>query len=58
MSNNQCAECGNTFRSSVAWKSELLTDMVEDLTAEQLVMLIDCLDEAVQIVASDFGIGQ
>jgi hypothetical protein len=58
MSNNQCAECGNTFRSSVSWKSELTTEMVQDLTAEQLAMLIACLDEAVEIVASDFGIGQ
>jgi len=54
----QCTECGNTYRSQVAWKSELPNFMVEDLTPEQLANLIDCLDEAVEIVASDFGVGK
>lgn len=42
----------------IVWKAELTADMVEDLTAEQLSSLIDCLDEAVEIVATDFGVGQ
>ena len=54
----QCAECGNTYRSQVAWKSELTAEMVEDLSPEDLANLMDCLDEAVMIVASDFGVGQ
>ena len=54
----KCAECGNSYRSLIAWKSELPIGMVEDLTPDQLANLIDCLDEAVQIVAMDFGIGQ
>jgi len=54
----QCTECGNTYRSQIVWKSELPNFMVEDLTPEQLANLIDCLDEAVEIVATDFGVGQ
>ena len=52
----QCAECGNTYRSQVAWKAELTNEMVSDLTPEQIQNLSDCLDEAVMIVASDFGV--
>lgn len=43
---------------AVIWKSELTAEMVEDLTPEQIQQLADCLDEAVMIVSSDFGIGQ
>jgi len=43
---------------SVVWKAELTAEMVDDLTPDELANLIDCLDEAVMIVASDFGVGQ
>ena len=56
MALEQCAECGNTYRSQVAWKAELTHEMVSDLTPEQIQQLSDCLDEAVMIVASDFGV--
>ena len=58
MALENCAECGNPFRSQVAWNAYLTNEMVEDLTPEQIGQLIDCLDEAVMIVALDFGIGQ
>lgn len=54
----QCAECGNTYRTQLAWKSELPSFMVEDLTPEQLATLIDALDEAVEAVATEFSVGQ
>jgi len=43
---------------AIIWKSELTAEMVEGLTPEQIQQLADCLDEAVMIVASDFGVGQ
>jgi Spy/CpxP family protein refolding chaperone len=43
---------------SVVWRSEITAEMVSDLTPEQIQNLSDCLDEAVEIVASDFGVGQ
>jgi len=58
MNAEQCAECGSTYRSQVAWRGELTAEMVKDLTSLQVASLIDCLDTAVEIVASDFGIGQ
>ena len=43
---------------SVVWRAELTAEMVQDLTDEQLANLIGCLDEAVEIVSTDFGVGQ
>jgi len=54
----KCAECGNTYRSQVAWKSEVPTGMVEHLTPEKLASFIDALDEAVQAIAMEFEVGQ
>lgn len=41
---------------AVVWRSEITAEMVSDLTPEQIQQLVDCLDEAVMIVASDFGV--
>lgn len=43
---------------ALVWKSEITAEMVEDLTPEQIQQLADCLDEAVEMIAYDFGVGQ
>jgi hypothetical protein len=41
---------------ALIWKAEITSEMVEDLSAESLAELVFELDEAVMIIASDWGI--
>jgi hypothetical protein len=44
--------------SNQSWKSELTAEMLSVLTDEQRAELIDCLNEAIQAISIDFGVGQ
>lgn len=52
----QCAECGNTYRSQLAWKAEVTQTDLEQLPYGQREPLLDALSEAVQAICEDFGL--
>ena len=52
----QCAECGNTYRSQLAWKAEVTQTDLEQLSYGQREPLLDALSEAVQAICEDFGL--
>jgi len=52
----QCAECGNTYRSQLAWKAEVTQTDLEQLSYGQREPLLDALSEAVQAIREDFGL--
>ena len=56
MALEQCAECGNTYRSQFVWKAEVTNEMVSDLSADDVAELVFALDEAVMNIASDWGL--
>jgi hypothetical protein len=56
MALENCAECGNPFRSQVAWNAYLTNEMVQDLNDEDLASLVLALDEAVMAICSDWNL--
>jgi len=59
MAVEQCAECGNTFRSQLLWKSEITFDDFESLqhlTQEQLEEMAEQLDTVVMAICQDWGL--
>ena len=46
------------MRQELVWQSQLEQSDVVDLTTEELEHLCNCLDEAVMLVCSDFGLFQ
>jgi hypothetical protein len=56
MSNNQCAECGNTFRSQIVWKSEVTVDLVKNINASHIDEMVLALNEAVMTILSDYEV--
>jgi hypothetical protein len=38
------------------WKSEVTTQMVKDLTIDEIALLVADLDDAVQAVCQDWGV--
>ena len=52
----QCAECGNTYRSQLAWKAEVTQTDLEQLPYNQRESFIDALSESVQAVRAEFGL--
>jgi hypothetical protein len=54
----KCAECGNTFRSQLLWKSEVAYEDATDLTEMQHEELANQLDYAVMAICQDWGLFQ
>jgi hypothetical protein len=52
----QCAECGNTYRSQLAWKAEVAQTDLEQLSYGQREPFLDALSEVVQAVCEEFGL--
>jgi len=52
----QCAECGNTYRSQLAWKAEIAQTYLEQLPYAQRESFLDALSESVQAVCDEFGL--
>jgi hypothetical protein len=56
MALENCAECGNPFRSQVLWNSYVTNEMVSDLSDEAVASLVLALDEAVMFICSDWNV--
>jgi hypothetical protein len=56
MDNNKCAECGNTFRSQLVWKSEVTAEMVENLSGLDIDEMTLALNEAVMAILSEYEV--
>ena len=56
MDNNKCAECGNTFRSQIVWKSEVTVDLVKNINASHIDEMVLALNEAVMAVLSEYEV--
>jgi len=50
----QCAECGSTYRSQLAWKAEIAQSNLERLPYNEREPFLDALSEAVQAVCEEF----
>ena len=56
MDNNKCAECGNTFRSQIVWKSEVTVDLVKNINASHIDEMVLAVNEAVMAVLSEYEV--
>ena len=52
----QCAECGNTYRSQLAWRAEVTKTDLEQLSYGEREPFLDALSEVVQAVRAEFGL--
>lgn len=52
----QCAECGNTYRSQLAWRAEVTQTDLEQLSYGERDFFLDALSEALQAVRENFGL--
>jgi len=52
----QCAECGNPFRSQLFWNSYVTNEMVQDLNDDEKDYLFQALNDAVMVVCSDWNV--